>query len=208
MSTDAASLQELLNSAKTPEDLQAVDELLAELERDRGADDETKPKTRKQWLVETLADVAEFFGIATQTVKQWRTERPQMPGVPGEYPLSEIAKWRFDKLTRSDAKERKNKADADLAETKAEAERLALEKEKRLLVPIADVEQWAAKAIIKFRELTMSLPDKIGNAAPVEIREFARSETDRICREALEGLRRGLELDELEVESDEPDQST
>ncbi len=43
----------------------------------------------------TLRDVAEFFGVQEQTVRQWRMRSDPMPGKPGEWDLAEITRWRI-----------------------------------------------------------------------------------------------------------------
>ena len=103
--SDANYLTELLASAESPEDLQAVEELLAEQER--------AERTRDKWVCRTLAEVAEFFGLAVQTVKQWRIESPPMPGADGKYPLRDIVQWRLNKLAGSSVLDAKRQADLE-----------------------------------------------------------------------------------------------
>lgn len=92
---DATYLAELLASAETPEDLAAIEQLLAE--------QEARTAAVGKWRARTLAEVAQFFGLAVQTVKQWRTESPPMPGGDGGYDLSEVVRWRLAKLQNSGA---------------------------------------------------------------------------------------------------------
>ena len=54
-------LLELLDSADSADDLQAIEDLLE-------AEERKQHSTR--WECRTLAEVAEFFGLAVQTVKQ------------------------------------------------------------------------------------------------------------------------------------------
>ncbi len=192
----AASLKELLESADTPEDLAAVEELIAELEASR-------PESSR-WSVETLGEVAEFFGLAVQTVKQWRTETPQMPGQPGAWPLPEIVRWRLAKLAGSDLATAKKQADLELQLVAVEQKKLDLARQKAELVELSEVEVWAAAAMVETREMLMQLPQMISASAPPEIREFARAETDRHCREILAMLRRKLETDGIAEAASNP----
>ena len=43
------------------------------------------------WIATTLQQVAEFFGVKRQTVKQWSAG--EMPGERGKYDLAAITQW-------------------------------------------------------------------------------------------------------------------
>lgn len=196
-STGSDFLRELIASAATPEDLEAVAQLLAE--------EEQKQAGREKWEVGSLGEVAEFFGLHTQTVKQWRTESPPMPGREGAWPLPAIVKWRHQKLAQSDVRTAKQQADLELQQVAVEQKRLELSRLKGELVELAEVEVWASAAMVETREMLMQLPQMIAASAPPEIREFARAETDRHCRDILAMLRRKLETDGIaEAASDSP----
>ena len=47
------------------------------------------------YVASTLRDVAEFFGVQEQTVRQWRMRADPMPGEPGRWDLSRITLWRI-----------------------------------------------------------------------------------------------------------------
>ena len=157
MSNDRDLLRELLNSAESPEDLEAVAALIAE--------HEAKPKPDR-WTVSTLAEVAEFLGLNVQTVKQFRQESPPMPGDPGAWPLPAIVKWRHAKLSQSDLKTEKQQLDIDMGKVALETRRLELDRDKGLLVEIAEVERWAATAIAGRRENTSLIAWGRSRSAP------------------------------------------
>lgn len=46
---------------------------------------------RTVWIADTQAEIAEFFGVSVDTVKNWAKQR--MPGHAKHYPLNEIAQW-------------------------------------------------------------------------------------------------------------------
>lgn len=89
------------------------------------------------WIVESLAQVGEFFGKAENTIKVWRERGmpgdPGMPGKSGRYNLKECLVWRDatvgssgrdDKQdpgeeTRADGDRRKSLAEAAIKEMKA-----------------------------------------------------------------------------------------
>jgi transcriptional regulator with XRE-family HTH domain len=47
--------------------------------------------TRLMWTVETQNEVAQFFGVSIDTIKNWAKQ--QMPGTPKAYRLDKIAIW-------------------------------------------------------------------------------------------------------------------
>ena len=51
-----------------------------------------------RWTARTLGEVAAFFALQLQTVKEWRTGPDPMPGQEGAWPLDTIVAWRFAKL--------------------------------------------------------------------------------------------------------------
>lgn len=190
------SLRELLESAETPADLAAVEELIAENESTR-----LKPS---RWTVETLSEVAEVFGVAAQTAKQWRMESPPMPGSPGKWPIPEIIRWKLAKAAGGDITSAKRQQDLQLGNIQLQRQSIELAKERGQLIDAADVERWAAIALIEAREIFMSAPEQFALSAPPEQRDFIREEADKICRAALASLRRRLEPDQLQQQQAEP----
>ena len=151
---------------------------------------------QRRWVGETLGDIAEVFGLSVQTVKQWRTESPPMPGEPGNYPLKPIIHWRLAKLSGSDLATAKKQQDLELGRVQLESKQLELDQGRGQLLDRAEVELWAATALIEARVMIMSLPERLSTSAPPEMRGFIREETDRHCRDVLTSLRRRLEMDE------------
>ena len=76
-----STLRRLTELATTPEQLRAVEAVLLAREG--------------RFVVETLGEVAAFFGVQEQTVRTWRLRADPMPGSPGEWNLSEITRWRI-----------------------------------------------------------------------------------------------------------------
>lgn len=182
---------ELTKLAETEADFAEIDRLTELL----------RQSPQKKWEASTLSEVAEFFGLAVQTVKQWRIESPPMPGGEGRWPLQEIVRWREAKLKSSDIKAAKLKQDFERGEIDLESKRMELIKEKGELVEVADVERWAAIAITESRERIMALPGMISGSVSQELREMVREETERHCREVLNTLAEKLSKDELLAES-------
>lgn len=168
------------------------------------------PAGDQKWVAASLSEVAGFFGLSIQTVKQWRMETPPMPGSEGKWSLPEIVKWRHAKLGKSGLSDEKKRVDIELAEVAVEQKRLDLAKDRGEVVEISEVELWAASAIVEVREMIMALPDMLAAAAPKQLRDFVRDETDRHCRDVLSMLRRRLEVNAIEIpaKSDQPVDST
>ena len=179
--------REQIEACQSPEELTAV---LAE------------GQSSPRWTVATLSEVAEFFGLSTQTVKAWRTENPACPGsAPEGWPLDRIVAWRHARLTNSDLATAKKVQDLALGKVELESKELELSKELGELLDRGDVERWAAVALVEARESLMALVELLAVSSPPALRDFVRSETDRHVRATLTALRRRLESDELDKET-------
>jgi hypothetical protein len=182
-------LLDIVPSLVTIEDFKVWDGMIAELDAREASHD--------KWTASTLGDVAEFFGAALQTVKQWRMESPPMPGIPGNYPLPEITKWRRDKDMQSDLAAAKRQQDFELGKIQVETKQIELDREKALIVDRQDVELWAATALVELRESIMQLPEKLAASAPESLKNFVRSESDTHCRDSLIAASRRLDIMEI-----------
>jgi len=179
----------LLGSAETPEDLEAVMQLVAEVEQ--------STKERDRFDLKTLGEVAEFFGLDEHTVRQWRLKTPAMPGEPGKWPIKSIVQWRCNWIQQTDLAAAKRQQDFELGQIQVESKRLELDREKGLILDRQDVELWASTALIELREGIMQLPEMLAASAPQELKDFTRSETDRHCRDLLTATHRRLEMAEI-----------
>lgn len=178
-------LRRLVETAETPEQLEVAANLF-QREQDR--------QSSPQFVVQTLADVADFLGVATQTVMNWTSRADPIPGKHGAWNLRDIVRWRETWLTQSDLTQKKRQQDYDLQQIKLESERLDLLEKQGQLLHKDDVELWAAAAIVEFREVVMQLKEMLTASAPPELKDFVRAETDRHCRDALTAAARRLEL--------------
>lgn len=149
--------------------------------------------------VNTLGEVAEFFGVGLDAVGRWRMGDNPMPGdsVSG-YDLSEVAKWdRAKRKSGGGIGDELKAADIRLKTAQAVAKELENSVTSGDLLDRGDVERWAATALIEAREMVMALPEMLATSSPPDQREFIRSESDRHCRDVLTMLRRRLEADEI-----------
>jgi phage terminase Nu1 subunit (DNA packaging protein) len=177
-------------NAETPEDFEAARELLLE----HKAHTRAQESLRSQWSVKTLAEVAEFFGYAVQTVKNWRTETPPMPGGGSEgYDLSEVVKWKIDRLNSVGVRHEKHMQDLERGRVKLEGERLELAKLRKTMVEMEEVEAWASVALSETRDLCMQLPGLVVAALPREDQDRAIEIAENHVRDILTTLRKRLE---------------
>jgi len=187
--SERSDLPDLLAACDTVEDFAEYDRIEAEIE--------AREVSRDKWTAATLGEVAEFFGMALQTVKQWRMETPPMPGAEGKYPLQQITQWRFNKVMQSDLAAAKRQQDFELGKIQVETKQIELDREKALILDRQEVELWAATALIELREGIMQLPEMLAASAPQDLKDFTRDESDRHCRDLLLSTARRLELSEI-----------
>lgn len=182
-------LSELLRSAENAEDLEAVLGLIAE--------EEALLENRDRFLLQTLSEVADMFGVDEHTVRVWRMKTPPMPGEPGKWPLKEIIQWRCNWIQQTDLAAAKRQQDFDLGQFQVEFKRLELERERGSILNRDDVELWAATALIELREGVMQLPEILAAVVSQDLKDFVREEVSRHCRDLLIGTQRRLELAEI-----------
>ena len=161
---------------------------------------ETSQDTPGRFALSTLGEVAEFFGVALQTAKEWRQASPPLPGDPGNYPLKEIVRWRLARLSRNELSDELRHEQVDKLRVQTEAARIELEKLKASILDRHDVELWAATALVELREGIMQLPEMLAASAPQELKNFARDEAERHCRGVLISAARRLDV--MEVNKD------
>lgn len=169
--SDASYLAELLASADTPEDLQAVEQLLAE--------QEARQSQRPKWTATTLAEVAEFFGLALQTVKQWRTESPPMPGGDGGYPMKEVVAWRLAKLQNNSTSDAKKLAEVESIRLVNERRQMENAHKRGLLIEREEIERDMSLLWSRLSARLQGIPDRISTLVPAEIKATAKQRVEQ-----------------------------
>ena len=159
---------------------------------------ETVRKSKKAWIVSTLADVSNFFQVHPDTARTWRLGADSMPGAAGRWNLSEIAVWRLRRAQKAGLAEELRSCEIRLKTAMSVAKELANEVAAGELLSRRDIELWASQAIIEFRVTVMALPEQLSVSSPPELRSFVRAESDRHCRDSLVALRRRLETDRID----------
>lgn len=177
-------LRSLAADAKTPEELESVRKLAKELMANEG---QAAPAASR-WVVRTLAEVAEFFSVATQTAKQWRTETPPMPGEEGAWDLQEIVKWRHDRATAGTSRFAKAQQELERGQVKLEKEKLELQLLQSSVLDREEVEEWASVVLAETRELITQLPGAVSSVCNTQDRDGVLAQADDIVRQTLECL--------------------
>ena len=172
--SDVSYLAELLASADSPEDLQAVEDLLAEQEQ--------VEKNRDKWTCKTLAEVAEFFGLALQTVKQWRMESPAMPGAEGKYPLRDIVQWRLAKLAGSTVLDAKRQADLESIKLVNEKRAMENAQKRGLLIEREEVERDMALLWSRLAARLVGIADRVTTLVPADLKVITKDRVEQEIR--------------------------
>jgi phage terminase Nu1 subunit (DNA packaging protein) len=177
MSGVVGYLSELLDSAQTPDDLAAIEELLAEEEqRQEGG----------KWIARTLGEVADFFGLAKPTVNAWRTEVPPMPGEPGRYPLNEIVAWRLGKVQASPTAEAKRVAEIEHIKLANEKRRMENDLRRGQLIEREEIERDMSLIWSRLAARLANLPERVSRLLP----DSAKSAGAKLVAQEIETARR------------------
>ena len=179
--TNEDYLTKLALDAETPEDFIAARELLLE----HKASQDEQASERGRWTAETLSEVAEFFGLAVQTVKQWRTEVPPMPGGPEGYHLPSVVKWRLAKLAQSDTRAAKNQQDLEFTRIRIEQETLDLQRQRGELVSRSDVIRELGLILSRFFSRMRSVSSEVATQCPDAVKLMAKERTEQVVDLAL-----------------------
>lgn len=169
--SDRDYLRDSIASATTADEIAAIRELLGEPESSE------QTESPVQWIVSTQADVAEFFGVHLQAVKDWR--QMGMPGEQGSWNIRDIARWRVRKENQaSPAAEKKKQASADREVLAFEREKFEFDLKRGQYVERSEVEREVAAALVKTRERLSSVPEALSLQMPLEHRATAYKEAE------------------------------
>jgi phage terminase Nu1 subunit (DNA packaging protein) len=173
------SLKQLISAATTEQEIQELEALLLGTQMTQG---EPEPS---RWMARTLGEVAEFFGMQLQTVKEWRTGPQPMPGEEGKWPLSEIAQWRDARMRpgmRSELDEKRQAAEVRLKEMQAKRAELKYRKEQGELVERSAVASVLARICTEIRTRLEAIAPEVGTTAPPDLRrEIVRDVANKVA---------------------------
>ncbi len=153
----------------TPEELQKLEALI-------------QPAKPVGLVVTTLGEVAEWFGLQLQTVKQWRVGPNGCPGGDGVYNLQEIARWRVQqgKSGNGSTSAKQELEQESLVLTNARLS-LKLRKEAGELVSRDAAKSAIRQMFAKLKSQLETLTEVLAPLVPSEVRVDFR----RDCRERI-----------------------
>lgn len=174
MPLSAKELQDWLDSATTVEDAKAARQLIEEYAQG--------DSVQSRFVVPTLRDVAEFFGVQEQTVRQWNMRPGGIPGTQGAWPLDQIAKW----LTRWRETPEKSTEPKPMEAVKQRLAELDLEEREKRLVDVSEITIWVSRIASVIRDGITQLEQRHG------------AEAANVMRTPLERLQREVEANAAE----------
>jgi len=165
---------------------------------------------RKPWVVETLDEVAEFFGRQRDTIKDWR--KKGMPGKAGEWDLQAIVPWQQENVGSSGRGDTDDKSRAEAERRKAWAEAAKRELDLKVatgeFASVDEMIRLIRRADTHAISLWQQTPDRLLGLLPAKTsgrdkRRF-RKEAEKIVADVIESQRQGLiDLREEYERSDE-----
>lgn len=187
--SSGSQLEELIDLAQSPEDLQAAFELVDEAQ----AAAEQKNENASRFVVGTLAEVADFFGLASQTVREWRGGSNAMPGAEGKWDLREITQWKIAKLNKhsgpeDEASERELKRQREAI--RIEDARLDLAKKKGELIDRNEALADLSEACGEIATRLQALPAEMAASEAADVRDVKLAEWKEKINLTLKSLER------------------
>jgi len=131
--------------------------------------------------MQTLAQVADWFGLAHQTVKQWRSSG--CPGEEGAYDLQAIARWRVSqgRQEQAGATSRKAALEQEQLELANARLKMRLRREAGELVSRAAAKSAIRQMFARLKSQLEPLSELLAPLLPNELRaDFRRDCADRV----------------------------
>lgn len=123
-------------------------------------------------VVNTLGEVAEFFGMSVDTIRHWRTGPDPMPGIagsgrsPGRFDLQEICRWRIAKMPAPKPVDRRDEAELKLLEANVNLRETRLTQLRSTLLDAGVMTQLIRSLIDEHSKLADELAKRIKAALP------------------------------------------
>lgn len=162
---------------------------------------------KNPWIVGTYAELAEFFGVSRDTIRQEWTA--WMPGRPGRWDIREIVKARHeralarggigDTLEDKEVARRTRLAEMGQAEADERIKTLRADREAGRLLPAEDVQRQIVDWCVRIRTPLSALPDRMASIVPGEmkatIKKLAASQVQQVLKEAFDTGPLGEEME-------------
>lgn len=184
-SIERDALQDLLATCRTEEDFRIWDALKADYDRRRTA--------QPRWVVQSLGEVAAFFGLSVQTVKQWRMETPPMPGQEGHWSLPEIVRWKLERAMQSSVLEAQRTERLREMRLKNQLQQLQLQEKQGEVVRRDEIQADLTVIASRLRSRFENFGYEAAQCCPDEIRNYVKATIDERVRMAFREFRDSLE---------------
>lgn len=158
-------------------DIGEAEALLSSLESDQS-------EGPGRFVAKSLSEVAEFFGLHIQTVKQWRQESPAMPGSEGNWDLAQIVRWRHAKIMQTDVLQSQRTEALESTRLKNEQLRLAIAQKNGELIAKDEVELDIRLAISRLNNHLASLGHAVSLVVPGDKAQTIAT-VDEVVRRAM-----------------------
>lgn len=135
------------------------------------------------------------MGAALQTVKQWHSGTPPMPGKPGQYDLGECVRWRLAREKHggeSQASARLTQIEIERAEIEVAKRRLQLAQLEASVLDAEDVARLFERTIAEHNSQAAQAGDRILALLPENLDPEARKLVAEGVNRILDDLRRYL----------------
>jgi len=125
-----------------------------------------------KWHARTLGEVAQFFGLQLQTVKEWRTGPNPMPGSEGAWPLNEIVRWKLGRMPAAAKSTSGRLEQMDLEERELDLymKRIKARDAAKELVSRAAAKLAVEEMFHRIRGRLQSVPEEMANGVRAEDR--------------------------------------
>ena len=145
----------------------------------------TTPNTNTPAVI-AADQLAGLCNLTRRRLYQLAEEKKIPPADNGKYPMLETITALFAYYQTDE----KNKNRQRLEAAQAQLAELKLKREKKLVVPVADVERVATNVIVQLREVILRIPRNIGSMTG---NAQAQRIAENICADALRECAKGLE---------------
>lgn len=143
-----------------------------------------------RWVVETLGEVAEFFGVELVTVREWRTGPTPMPGEPGAYDIKAATRWRCEKLKGNINQKSKEMVELEIREKQADVQKkeLNVRKQRGDLVSRTAIKAAVSGLLNDARLQLEAIPGVVAAHVPPDMRNLIRQEWEQQISLILRGF--------------------
>ena len=140
----------------------------------------------RPWVVASRGLVAEFFGVSTQTIKDWKSNG--MPGSPGHWDLKEIRIWQ-DRRREQNVQavgDQFAPVKGDILREEHRHKKLRNDNLDGKLVLVSEVQRAVVLWAVRMRSRMMSLPSDLALLVPSELKSIIKFKSDNTVRIALQ----------------------